>query len=100
MSILDVMDGDGRAVAIVVDGCSPGTLRQKQWAAHLERHDEAVTVVARLAEASAKFFEAQNNLDNHELMGPNAEDHSVLMRRRNATRRELESALAAYYQLP
>lgn len=41
------------------------------------------------------YLEAQDALDNQELAGPNAEPYSVLMRRRNAARKDLDAALAA-----
>lgn len=51
VDVLAVMDTDGRAIAALIDSCSPGSLRQKQWDAHLVRHDEARAAVAELIEA-------------------------------------------------
>jgi hypothetical protein len=39
MNVLEVMDTDGRAVALTADSCVG--LRRKQWQAHLAVHDEA-----------------------------------------------------------
>jgi hypothetical protein len=47
-----------------------------------------------LAEAAHAYRDAQDALDNREYAGINAEDHSVLMRRRNAARDDLDTALA------
>ena len=56
--------------------------------------NEARAAVAELIEKAHEFFDAQEALDNRELMGPNADDHDKLMRRRNQARRELETVLA------
>jgi hypothetical protein len=40
------------------------------------------------------FLEAQDALDNHELIGVNAEDYFIVLRRRNAARKDLDSAIA------
>jgi len=50
----------------------------------------------KLAEALRDFLEAQDSLDNRELQGINAEDYFTLQRRRNSTREDLDSILAAY----
>lgn len=52
LNVLAVMDADGRAVACVIDSCSPGTLREKQWARHALLHDAARAAVAELIEAA------------------------------------------------
>lgn len=49
-----------------------------------------------LVYAAQCFFDAQCSLDNREAMGPNADDHDVLMRRRNVARRELDDVLVAF----
>lgn len=50
IDVLAVMDTDGRAVALVADGCVG--LRKKQWERHLVIHDEARAAVAELIEAA------------------------------------------------
>lgn len=55
--------------------------------------DNARDALSGLIGAAQAFLDAQVRLDNHELMGPNAEHYSVLMRRRNAARSDLEKAL-------
>lgn len=50
---------------------------------------------APLAEELDEFLEAQDALDNHGRNGINAEPWEVLMRRRNAARRDLDAAMAA-----
>lgn len=57
--------------------------------------NQAVAVPDGWREAVDDFLDAQDALDNRELMGPNAEDHSVLMRRRNNARDDLDNALSA-----
>lgn len=49
----------------------------------------AEEVMARLT----TFLEAQDALDNRELMGPNAEDYFTLIKRRNAARKHLDAAM-------
>lgn len=48
-----------------------------------------------LLEAMDEYLQDQDALDNRELSGPNAEDYFVLVRRRNAARRDLDAAIAA-----
>lgn len=50
---------------------------------------------AVLLEAIEEYLQDQDALDNRELSGPNAEDYFVLVRRRNAARRELDAAIGA-----
>lgn len=58
VDVLAVMDADGRAVALVADGCDPVGLRRKQWESHLKRHDEARAAVAELVEREKAQREA------------------------------------------
>ena len=48
-----------------------------------------------LLDATEDYLQAQDALDNRELNGINAEDYFVLMRRRNAARRDLDAVLVA-----
>ncbi|MDQ0068306.1 hypothetical protein J2W34_000080 [Variovorax boronicumulans] len=47
-----------------------------------------------LLSAVEDFLEAQDALDNREYQGINGEDYSVLMRRRNRARDDLDAAIA------
>lgn len=60
---------------------------QRRMAYHIALKYELAGVVV-------EFLEAQDALDNREASGPNAEDYFVLLRRRNAARRDLDAAVA------
>lgn len=69
----------------------------------LDQHAAALAATAPnagapLAEALDEFLEAQDALDNHGRNGINAEPWEVLMRRRNAARRDLDAVMAAHAQ--
>lgn len=58
-----------------------------------EERDALKAECDALRAAFSDYLTAQDALDNHELMGPNAEDYFTLMRRRNAERRHLAAAI-------
>lgn len=87
VDVLAVMDVDGRAIACVIDACSPGTLRQRQWKAHLPIHDAARAAVAELIEAAEEASATLGHAYHTTLTGQLAEyAHTAYQR--------LDSALA------
>jgi hypothetical protein len=54
---------------------------------------QAEPVVSEAMARLTTFLEAQDALDNRELMGPNAEDYFTLIKRRNAARKHLDAAM-------
>jgi hypothetical protein len=53
------------------------------------------TAPAPLSDAVEHYLESQDALDNREYAGINAESYETLIRRRNASRKDLDAALAA-----
>ena len=50
---------------------------------------------APLSDAIEHYLESQDALDNREYAGINAESYETLIRRRNASRKDLDAAIAA-----
>lgn len=55
VDVLAVMEIDARAIACVIDSCSPGGMRQLQWESHQRKHAEARVAVAELIAATAAY---------------------------------------------
>lgn len=78
---------DQKPVAIVPHDCDQARDESRANA-------RLIAAAPELLEAADDMLETQAALDNRELMGPNAEDYFVLLRRRNAARERLESVIA------
>jgi hypothetical protein len=80
-----------RALDVIADSGETGELPLRNAAPGSSGGGSAVV----LLEAIEEYLQDQDALDNQYLSGQNARGYFVLVRRRNAARRELDAAIAA-----